>query len=68
MTITEEARDAFLTELTALTQKHGIVIWGCGCCSSPLLKPLEEKNAGGEYEATGINHDPNGDVAWSKDD
>lgn len=27
----------FLEELTALTNKYGIEIAGCGCCSSPYL-------------------------------
>lgn len=27
----------FLADLTALTQKHGIEIDGCGCCGSPYL-------------------------------
>lgn len=29
--------EEFLEELTALTNKYGIEIAGCGCCSSPYL-------------------------------
>lgn len=35
--LTSEEVDAFLAELTTLTQKHGIEIVGCGCCGSPWL-------------------------------
>jgi hypothetical protein len=31
---------AFLTELSALTAKHGIEIGGCGCEGSPWLIPI----------------------------
>lgn len=31
----------FLTELTDLSIKHGIVIEGCGCCGSPYLTEQE---------------------------
>lgn len=29
---------AFLADLDALTEKHGIAIGGCGCCKSPFLE------------------------------
>lgn len=34
--------DDFLNELSALTQKYGIEIGGCGCCGSPWLCILGE--------------------------
>lgn len=37
---------AFLTELTALTKKHGIAIEGCGCCGSPSLVARHTSPAG----------------------
>lgn len=45
--LTEEEQDAFMTELTILTKKYGIVIGGCGCCSSPYLTKGE--TVGGHY-------------------
>ena len=36
-------KEAFLKELTELTEKHGIVIGGCGCCGSPYLLTLKER-------------------------
>ena len=37
----EKVKD-FLTELSALTQKYGIAIGGCGCCGSPWLYYTDE--------------------------
>lgn len=31
----------FILELTKLTQKYGLCIWGCGCCGSPSLEEVE---------------------------
>ncbi len=42
----------FLADLTALTQKHGIEIDGCGCCGSPYLWATDEP---GSYEITPSN-------------
>jgi len=42
MKINPEKIEAFLTELTELTKKHGIVIHGCGCCGSPSLFDIED--------------------------
>lgn len=33
-----EKYELFLTELTALTNKHGVAIDSCGCCNSMSLK------------------------------
>lgn len=38
----EESTIGFLTELTALTQKYGITLGGCGCCGSPYLRFCDE--------------------------
>ena len=40
--VTEE----FLSELGALSRKHGIWVSGCGCCGSPFLV---EEDAPGYY-------------------
>jgi hypothetical protein len=31
----------FLVELSALSQKYGIMIEGCGCCGSPALLEIK---------------------------
>lgn len=38
----------FLKELTELSDKHGLVIHGCGCCGSPRI---DEKEKDGGYGA-----------------
>ncbi len=44
MNTNEEDREIdFLKRLTKLTQETGIEIRGCGCCGSPFLSPLTEK-------------------------
>ena len=45
----EAHAEAFLAELTELTRKYQIVIWTCGCCSSPRLEPLDEGKSEGRY-------------------
>lgn len=35
--------DVFLRELTALTQKHGLKIGGCGECGSPWVCDIKER-------------------------
>lgn len=40
---------AFLRDLHQLSIRHGIVIWGCGCCGSPSLIPLEGPTEGAGY-------------------
>lgn len=39
----EEKLEAFLDELSALTRKHGLKIWGCGCCGSPCIQTMDGK-------------------------
>lgn len=39
----EDILQLFLEELAELTQKHKIVIGGCGHCGSPFLYPLGEE-------------------------
>lgn len=34
--------DAFLRDLTGITNKHGITINGCGCCGSPFLGKVHQ--------------------------
>lgn len=51
---------AFLADLTALTQKHGIEIDGCGCCGSPYLWATDEL---GEYYIRGYNRED--DRTWN---
>jgi len=50
--LTQERVDAFMTELTTLSQKHAICIHGCGCCGSPSLYHLD--NIKGKYTARDI--------------
>jgi hypothetical protein len=40
--------DEFMKELSALTQKYGISIGGCGCCHSPWLWNISEKDFVGD--------------------
>jgi len=37
----------FLSELSALSRKHGVAIAGCGCCGSPFLINTDSRN--GKY-------------------
>jgi hypothetical protein len=54
---------AFLKDLTALSRKHGLIIWGCGCCGSPSLNDLDEKDAG-EYLMNNHYHGP--EIEWKE--
>lgn len=45
----ENNKEKFLTELTELSKKHGIVIHGCGCCGSPWLDELKENETNKKY-------------------
>jgi hypothetical protein len=29
---------AFLSDLSAVSNKHNLSIWGCGCCDSPTIE------------------------------
>ncbi|MBK7822957.1 MAG: hypothetical protein IPJ61_18405 [Tessaracoccus sp.] len=42
--VTDADRDRFLADLTELSRKHGIIIGGCGCCSSPYLLRVDRKD------------------------
>jgi len=51
---------AFLKELSELSEKYGITIGGCGCCSSPFLFDFYPDERGGHYTA-----DPD-NLSWRK--
>jgi hypothetical protein len=56
--------DAFLTELEQLTRKHKLKISACGCCESPWVLELEEKEMGKKYA---YRVDERGEaLTWSK--
>lgn len=40
----EQLEQEFLEGLNALSKKTGIVIDGCGCCSSPYLYEIKESD------------------------
>lgn len=61
--MTEPDYTKFLEELTELSKKHGIEIYGCGCCGSPSLSPLGNKN--GHYEYS--DRYPSDNLAWIED-
>jgi hypothetical protein len=52
---------AFLKGLTALSKKHGVVIWGCGCCGSPLIEEADTSDPFGKYLA----EDDGTNVTWT---
>ena len=47
--------EEFLKELTELTKKYGFAIGGCGCCGSPYVYKLNEKQLDGEYKLDKAN-------------
>lgn len=63
--ITEDQTRAFLLDLRELTLKHGIYIWGCGCCGSPNLDEISEKDREGE---AGYRMHGDTDVEWAGPD
>lgn len=53
-TITPEAREQFLADLSLLSHAHGVTIYACGCCGGPSLEKLTgpggyKTNHKGEY-------------------
>lgn len=38
----DKNEEEFLKSLSALSRKHGFVIYGCGCCGSPSLEKMTE--------------------------
>ena len=55
-------REAFMAELTKLSQKHGIRVGGCGCCGSPYLMDFQKGDKAGHYFLEGET-----DLRWSAD-
>lgn len=50
MSLEEDAKfKEFMDELTQLSKKHGVVVCGCGCCSSPYLLSMETSEVDGGY-------------------
>jgi len=62
----------FLSELTAISAKYGIKIYGCGCCGSPLLQKMDpaenvpEAGYASDPKAEGMGGPPGGvsDIIW----
>ena len=64
--------EAFLTELS---EKHGVIISGCGCCGSPMLDDFDDLDdattwywgdiTGGHYE---VGEDGCGLLEWVNSD
>lgn len=42
MKLKKSQAEAFVRDLQALTEKHGVVISACGCCDSPRLESIDE--------------------------
>ena len=40
--IDPETLEAFVADLNALADKHGLVVGGCGCCGSPWVVAREK--------------------------
>lgn len=49
----------FLTGLSALSQKYGIKIEGCGCCGSPALVQIKPEAVNGCYKVNEKNENLN---------
>jgi hypothetical protein len=64
--LSKEAKEAFLEELNQLTRKHGIHIWGCGCCHSPLLERLSQDKTtpNHQYRISEIEEE-DGPIEWA---
>jgi len=39
--VTEEQREAFLSDYKKLIEKHGIYVGACGCCDSPWIVTID---------------------------
>lgn len=46
----DEPREKFIEELSELSRRHGFKLWGCGCCNSPSVDPIEPEERDGHYE------------------
>ena len=55
--MSSEPYEDFLSELIVLTRKHSIKIVGCGCCGSPFLMELEEKEKAEPYRYFAQNYE-----------
>lgn len=57
----------FIRELAVLTERHGFVINGCGCCDSPYIMALDADEADGGYRVDEVT-DPTEalNLTWMK--
>lgn len=55
----EDKKRRFLTDLTAVSRQHGIVIGGCGCCGSPWVDDMDERYITGAY-----GYSSGGELMW----
>lgn len=62
--IESERLAAFIKGLTSLTQDHGLVIGGCGCCGSPYIFELSKKEKEYEYAVFYVTGDEGQDLEW----
>jgi hypothetical protein len=63
-----EKEKAFLEELKELSRKHGLIIWGCGCCGSPSLCDMAIDEKDGKYYFNEPREEFDGDLGWGKKD
>lgn len=54
--LTKEQIDAFVADLETLSRKHRIAIGGCGCCGSPSLEEIPEKDLPRGYMIDGTEY------------